>query len=175
MSPCGSWTPTPILVFLLVLSMAVSVSAATDAFVYDDADLLTEGERAELSGRLSKLGDTYNVQVVPAGQITGKSLQGQLKTVRKQHQAKNYVKSGSMNLTEQEDVFLYSDIQRTEKDTDSDDTRSSGGSSRSTGGETGPATEVPTTLPAETTVPVETTEAPTLPPRNHGAGGALPP
>ena len=71
---------------------------------------------------------------VLAGQLTGKSLKGQLKTVRKQHQAKNYVKSGSMNLTEQEDVFLYSDVQRTEKDTDSDDTRSSGGSSRSTGG-----------------------------------------
>ena len=43
------------------------------------------------------------------------------------------------------------------------------------GGETEPTTEAPTTLPAETTVPVETTEAPTLPPRNHGAGGALPP
>ena len=70
---------------------------------------------------------------VLAGQLTGKSLKGQLKTVRKQHQAKNYVKSGSMNLTEQEDVFLYSDVQRTEKATD-DDTRSSGGSSRSTGG-----------------------------------------
>ena len=239
-----------ILVLLLVLSMAVSVSAATDAFVYDDAGLLTEGERAELSNRLAQLSDTYNAQIVVAtipsaegndvdalleqiydgmgfgygenldgvlllvcmdpreyrilsngycgtaintgtidaigdaivgdltdgdyadafegfadkceyyldghlngfpfnygmslavalligvlaGQLTGKSLKGQLKTVRKQHQAKNYVKSGSLNLTEQEDVFLYSDVQRTEKDTDSDDTRSSGGSSRSTGG-----------------------------------------
>ena len=239
-----------ILVLLLVLSMAVSVSAATDAFVYDDAGLLTEAERIELSGRLAQLSDAYNAQIVVvtipsaqgndvdalleqiydgmgfgygenldgvlllvcmdpreyrilsngycgtaintgaidsigdaivddltdgdyadafegfadkceyyldghlngfpfnygmslavalligvlAGQLTGKSLKGQLKTVRKQHQAKNYVKSGSMNLTEQEDVFLYSDVQRTEKDTDSDDTRSSGGSSRSTGG-----------------------------------------
>lgn len=69
---------------MLVLSMAASVSAATNDFVYDDADQLTEGERAELSG--------------------------------------------SLNLTEHEDVFLYSDVQRTEKATD-DDTRSSGGGS----------------------------------------------
>ena len=35
-----------ILVLMLLLSMAVSVSAATDAFVYDEAGLLTEGESA---------------------------------------------------------------------------------------------------------------------------------
>lgn len=238
-----------ILVLLLVLCMAVSVSAATDAFVYDDAGLLTDGERGELSAKLALLSDTYDAQIVVAtvasveggdvdnyleyvydtmgfgygenfdgvlllvcmdpreyrilsngycgtaintgaidaigdaivddlsdgnyadafasfadkceyyldghlngfpfnygmnlaialvigviiGQITGKVLDGQLKTVRKQDRAQNYVKSGSMNLTEQQDVFLYSDVQRTKKDTDSD-SRSSGGSSRSTGG-----------------------------------------
>lgn len=238
-----------ILVLLLVLSMTVCVSAATDAFVYDDAGLLTEGEKSELSGRLAQLSDTYDAQIVVAtvasveggdvddyleyiydtmgfgcgenfdgvlllvcmdpreyrilsngycgtaintgaiddigdaivddltdgdyanafegfadkceyyldghlngfpfnygmnlaialvigvivGQITGKVLDGQLKTVRKQDRAHNYVKSGSLTLTEQQDVFLYRDVQRTKKDTDSD-SRSSGDSSRSTGG-----------------------------------------
>lgn len=238
-----------ILVLLLVLSVTVCVSAATDAFVYDDAGLLTKGERSELSGRLAQLSDTYDAQIVVAtvasveggdvddyleyiydtmgfgcgenfdgvlllvcmdpreyrilsngycgtaintgaidaigdtivddltdgdyanafegfadkceyyldghlngfpfnygmnlaialvigvivGQITGKVLDGQLKTVRKQDRAHNYVKSGSLTLTEQQDVFLYRDVQRTKKDTDSD-SRSSGGSSRSTGG-----------------------------------------
>ena len=53
-----------ILVLMLLLSMAVSVSAATDAFVYDEAGLLTEGERADLANRLHKLSDTYNAQIV---------------------------------------------------------------------------------------------------------------
>ena len=53
-----------LLVLVLVLSMAVSVSAATDAFVYDDAGLLTEGERADLANRLARLSDTYNAQIV---------------------------------------------------------------------------------------------------------------
>ena len=53
-----------LLVLVLVLSMVVSVSAATDAFVYDDAGLLTEGERADLANRLARLSDTYNAQIV---------------------------------------------------------------------------------------------------------------
>ena len=54
------------LVLVLLLSMAVSVSAATDRFVYDDADLLTDQEEATLSGRLSGLSGTYNAQIVVA-------------------------------------------------------------------------------------------------------------
>lgn len=240
-----------ILVLMLALSMAVSVSAATDAFVYDEAGLLTEGARADLANRLSQLSDTYDAQIVVAtipsaegnsvdaiveyfydsmgfgygenhdgvlllvcmepreyrilsngycgtaintgaiddisdaivndlsdgdyadafggfadkceyyldgylngfpfnfgislgialligvlvGQIVGKILKGQLKTVRKENRAQNYVKSGSMKLTEQRDTFLYRDVMKTQKDTDSgSDTRSSGGSSRSVGG-----------------------------------------
>ena len=53
-----------LLVLVLVLSMAVSVSAATDAFVYDEAGLMTEGERADLANRLAQLSDTYNAQIV---------------------------------------------------------------------------------------------------------------
>ena len=53
-----------ILVLMLLVTMVVSVSAATDAFVYDEAGLLTEGERADLANRLAQLSDTYNAQIV---------------------------------------------------------------------------------------------------------------
>ena len=238
-----------ILVLMLLLTMAVSVSAATDAFVYDEAGLLTEGERADLANRLAQLSDTYNAQIVVVtiptaegndpdavveyfydnmgigygegldgvlllvcmdpreyrilsngycaaaistgaiddignaivsdltdgdyadafgsfadkceyyldghlngfpfdfgislgvalligvlvGQIVGTVLKGQLKTVRREHRAQNYVKSGSLVLTEQSDTFLYRDVKKIKKDTNSG-TRSSGGSSRSVGG-----------------------------------------
>ena len=238
-----------ILVLMLLLSMAVSVSAATDAFVYDEAGLLTEGERSDLANRLAQLSDTYNAQIVVvtipsaegndpdavveyfydnmgigygegldgvlllvcmdpreyrilsngycgtaintgaiddignaivsdlsdgdyadafdsfadkceyyldgylngfpfnfgmnlmiallvgmlAGVITAKSLKGQLKTVHQKNEAKNYIKSGSLNLHTQNDVFLYRDIHRTAKPMETS-TRSSGDSSRSVGG-----------------------------------------
>ena len=240
-----------ILVVMLALSMALSVSAAPKTFVLDDAGLLTQQEAAELSGILSRLSDTYDAQIVVVtipsaegddpdsiveyfydnmgigygenldgvlllvcmdpreyrilsngycgtainteaiddignaivsdlsggnyaeafggfadkceyyldgylngfpfdfgisigialligvlvGQIVGKVLKGQLKTVHRVNQAKNYVKSGSLTLTEQRDIFLYRDVKKIKKDTDSNsNTRSSGGSSRSTGG-----------------------------------------
>jgi uncharacterized protein len=71
---------------------------------------------------------------VIVGVITGMVLKGQLKTVHRQHRAQNYVKSGSMKLTEYRDVFLYRDVRRTVRNTGSGGSRSSGGSSRSTGG-----------------------------------------
>ena len=239
-----------ILVVMLALSMALSVSAAPKTFVLDDAGLLTQQEAAELSGTLSRLSDTYDAQIVVVtipsaegndpdsiveyfydnmgigygenldgvlllvcmdpreyrilsngycgtaintgaiddignaivsdlsggdyaeafdsfadkceyyldghlngfpfdfgislgialligvlvGQIVGKVLKGQLKTVRRVNQAKNYVKPGSMNLQTQNDVFLYRDIRRTPKPRDNNTRSSSGGSSRSTGG-----------------------------------------
>ena len=238
------------LVLVLILGLAVSASAATEQFVYDDADLLTAQEEAALSGRLSGLSDTYNAQIVVAtipsaqgndvdlileylydtagfgygedldgvlllvcmdpreyrilsngycaaaidpadidaigsvivddlsggnyaeafdtfaekceyyldgnlngfpfnfgmnlmialmigliaGLITAKSLKGQLKTVHQKNEAKNYTKTGSMNLQTQNDVFLYRDVRRTPKPKESSTRSSSGGSSRSTGG-----------------------------------------
>ena len=53
-----------ILVVMLALSMALSVSAAPKTFVLDDAGLLTQQEAAELSGTLSRLSDTYDAQIV---------------------------------------------------------------------------------------------------------------
>ena len=66
-----------------------------------------------------------------AGVIVAFVLKGQLKTVRKQNQASNYVKPGSMQVTVHNDFFLYRDVTRTKKESSNS---SSGGSSRSSGG-----------------------------------------
>ncbi len=53
-------------------------------------------------------------------------MKGQLKTVQSQSKADDYVKSGSMKLTKQNDLFLYKHVERREKPKESD--RSAGGS-----------------------------------------------
>ena len=68
---------------------------------------------------------------IAAGLIVAFVLKGQLKTVRKQHQANVYVKPGSMQVTVHNDFFLYRDVTRTKKESSNS---SSGGSSRSSGG-----------------------------------------
>lgn len=67
------------------------------------------------------------------GLIVASVLKGQLKSVRKQNQANVYVRSGSMQLTTQRDLFLYRDVTRTKKESSSS-SGSKSGSSRSTGG-----------------------------------------
>lgn len=53
-----------LLVVVLCLSLAVSVTAVSDADVYDEADLLTNAEEAQLTEKLSVFGSTYNAQIV---------------------------------------------------------------------------------------------------------------
>lgn len=67
-----------------------------------------------------------------AGLIVAMILRGQLKTVRKQNSAHNYVKTGSMNVTTAYDLYLYRNVTRTEKQQSSSSSRS--GSSRNVGG-----------------------------------------
>ena len=55
-----------------------------------------------------------------------------LKSVRRQNRAVNYVKSGSMNLTLQEDIYLYRTVNRTKRETNN--SSGSGGTARSKGG-----------------------------------------
>ena len=65
--------------------------------------------------------------------IVSSVLKGQLKSVRKQDAAGNYVRSGSMHVSVHNDFFLYRTVSRSKKESSS--SRSSGGgSSRSTGG-----------------------------------------
>lgn len=49
------------------------------------------------------------------GLIVTSIMKGKLKTVHAQSGAANYVKAGSMNVTHQQDLFLYRDVKRTEK------------------------------------------------------------
>lgn len=49
---------------LLFLSLMTGVSAASDADIYDDADLLTSAEEAQLAQKLSRINQQYEVQLV---------------------------------------------------------------------------------------------------------------
>jgi uncharacterized protein len=73
---------------------------------------------------------------IVVGLIVAKILKGQLKSVRQQHQANNYMKPGSLNITHRNEFFLYSHVSRTprSKDDSSSGSGSSSGSSRSVGG-----------------------------------------
>ena len=70
---------------------------------------------------------------VVAGVVVALILKGQLKSVRKQHQANAYVRDGSMHLTMSNDIFLYRNVTRTRKQTNNS-SGSSGGTGRSVGG-----------------------------------------
>lgn len=70
---------------------------------------------------------------IAIGLIVALILKGQLKSVRKQSGANVYVKSGSMQITNQRDIYLYRNVSRVRKSTSSSG-GSSGGSSRSIGG-----------------------------------------
>ena len=65
---------------------------------------------------------------IVAGLIVVAILAGQLKSVKKQNQARDYVKAGSMHLTERSDIFLYRNVSRVKRDSGSS---SSGSGSRS--------------------------------------------
>ena len=54
------------LVLIAALSMVISVSAAEPNYVYDDAQVLSQEQEAELSAKLEKLGSTYNRQIIAA-------------------------------------------------------------------------------------------------------------
>jgi uncharacterized protein len=119
---------------------SVIVNDLSEGDYADAFDIFAEKCEYYLDGHLNGFSFNFGMNLMialmvglVAGLITAKSLKGQLKTVRKQHRAQNYVKSGSMNLTEQNEIFLYKDVRRTEKNNDSD-TSSSGSSSRSVGG-----------------------------------------
>jgi uncharacterized protein len=67
------------------------------------------------------------------GLITTAILKAQLKTVRQQNQANEYVKAGSLNVTTSYEYFLHHHVSRSQRSSDSSSSRSSG-SSRSVGG-----------------------------------------
>ena len=70
---------------------------------------------------------------VLSGAFVAYILKSQLKSVRRQERAHNYVKTGSMNVQVRKDIFLYRNVIRTKRES-SGSSGSSGGSSRSKGG-----------------------------------------
>jgi uncharacterized protein len=67
------------------------------------------------------------------GLIVANTLKAQLKSVRMQTRAHDYLKAGSMQLTYQKDLYLYRTVQQTRKQTSNSNSGSSGGS-RNVGG-----------------------------------------
>ena len=67
---------------------------------------------------LMNLGICFVIGLVIAAIATA-IMKGQLKSVRSQSGAANYVKSGSLNVTHRQDLFLYRDVKRTAKPKDS--------------------------------------------------------
>ena len=53
-----------LLALLLCVSLAISVSAATPRYLYDDADLLTPAEEERLTAKLEKYSNAYDAQIV---------------------------------------------------------------------------------------------------------------
>ena len=69
-----------------------------------------------------------------AGLITVLVMKSQLKSVRQQQRANDYMKSGSMRLTGSSDIFLYRNVSRTRRQTSSSSGSRSGGSRNIGGG-----------------------------------------
>jgi len=69
-----------------------------------------------------------------AAAIVGSKLKGELKTVRSQAAATSYVKDGGINLTASNDFYLYRNVVRTEKKTESSNTSTHTSSSGNTHG-----------------------------------------
>lgn len=105
-------------------------AAAFEKFI-DRCDYYIDGHLNgfpfDLTGNLA----TALIIGIIAGLVVAFALKGQLKTVRMQRMAHNYVKPGSMRLTVEHDLFLYRTVKRVRKQSSSS---SSSGSSRNTGG-----------------------------------------
>lgn len=93
-----------------------------------------DGEPYDVDNKYKTTGDRIKVVLISMGigivaaLIVTFSLKGQLKSVKPNNQAKDYVRPGSMKLTSSRDVFLYKNVDRTVKQTSS----SSGGGGSST-------------------------------------------
>ena len=133
---------------------------AADAIVMDDIDSigdaivsdLSDGEYADafrtfigecefyIDGYINGFPFAFGFHLIIAvviglvvGLIVALVLRGQLKSVRMQKQADQYIKNGSMQIRNRKDIFLYRSVIRTEKETDNNGSKSSG-SSRNVGG-----------------------------------------
>ena len=122
------------LILTLCLGLVLSAQAQTplkaDGFetaaygsyvdLYDDYDVTTYGSYQSYDSN----GNTFNIWLnlgicfaigfLIALIVTG-IMRGQLKSVRAQSGASDYVKEGSLNITHRQDLFLYREIRKVEK------------------------------------------------------------
>ena len=90
------------------------VEMAEDRLEYARANILSDGTHVKKSAfDISRLLIAFVAGVVISFIATG-IMRGKLKSVRKQSGAGNYVRNGSMNITNSRDTFLYSHVSRTE-------------------------------------------------------------
>lgn len=75
------------------------------------------------------------IGLVAALVVTG-VMKSKLKTIREQETASQYVRSGSLSITDRREIFLYNQVQRRKRETQSSGSRS-GSSGRSHGGSRG--------------------------------------
>ena len=108
-------------------------AAAFDSFIDETAYYLN----GYLNGFPFEAKETFVVCLIigaVVGLITVLILKAQLKTVRRQERAHEYVKPGSMQVSVYRDIFLYREVKRVKKESNSGSGRGSSGSSRSVGG-----------------------------------------
>ena len=102
------------------------LDAHVNGFATEATQSTAKRDRGEFSA-VSTLLSSLVIGFV-AGIIVVIILAGQLKSVKKQYQAKDYVRHGSMHLTQRSDTFLYRNVSRVKRDSGSS---SSGSRSRS--------------------------------------------
>ena len=113
-------------------------AAAFDIFADECDDFITQaktGEPYDIDNEPQKPMSWFWIPIslvvgVVLSLIVVGTMKSKLKTVRFQAAANNYVKAGSMNLTERRDIFLYNTMTKTKKE--KNDSSSGGGSSTHT-------------------------------------------
>lgn len=89
------------------------ISQAKTGEPYDNSNLLREP--------LSLIWIPVSIAIgVVLALIVVSAMKSQLKSIRRQAAANSYLKPGSLNVTESQDLFLYSQVSRTEKPKDND-------------------------------------------------------
>ncbi|MBR5446825.1 MAG: TPM domain-containing protein [Clostridia bacterium] len=116
-------------------------SDLSDAYYYDAFSAYVDEVEYQLNGEINgfPFKTTRNIVIslvigfVVAFIVTG-SMKSKLKSVSKKTNAASYVKQGSLMLQDSRDNFLYSHITKTKRESKSDSSSNSGGSSRNVGG-----------------------------------------
>lgn len=98
-------------VLLLCCAMITCVSASDYDYNYDYEDEYEEEQSDGISATSILI--SVGIGILLTFLIPMSILKGQLKSVAPENAAANYVREGSMNLTKQQDIYLYHNVART--------------------------------------------------------------